>query len=93
MGSPVMAEAAKRFEFVHRGRPFEIVVTAQGTLELYLDGLLRKDRPDSGKSPQYVWTNVELEWEEHHYVEVRYWRADGRLEVTINREPVYQETL
>lgn len=83
----------KRFNFEHRDRPFEVRVTEQGTLELYLDGILRKDRPESGKEPQYVWTNVELEWEEHHYVEARYWQADGRLEVTINRQLAHEVSL
>lgn len=88
-----MADSAaapqQQFSFTHRERPFEILVTADGTLELYLDGILRKDRPRSERSPQYVWTNVELEWEEHHYVEVRYWASDNRLQVTINREPAH----
>ena len=83
------AAPRKQFSFSHRQRPFEIVITTAGTLELYLDGLLRKDRPASDKSPQYVWTNVELEWEEHHYVEVRYWADTGRLQVTVNREPAH----
>ena len=38
------------------------------------DGYLRKRRDASDKRPQYVWTNVELEWEEHHYIEARYWQ-------------------
>lgn len=84
-----MAASAQRFPFQHRERSFEVVVTPTGTLELYLDGILRKDRPATGKSPQYVWTNVELEWEEHHYVEVRYWSAEQRLQITINREPAH----
>ncbi|MGI9324610.1 MAG: hypothetical protein ACR2PZ_05275 [Pseudomonadales bacterium] len=83
-------ETERRFKFEYRERPFEVVVTAQGTLQLFLDGILRKDRPDSGKTPQYVWTNVELQWEEHHYVEVRYWNTDRRLLVTINRTPTHE---
>ena len=78
---------------MHRQRPFEVVVTEQGTLQLFLDGILRKERPDTGKTPQYVWTNVELQWEEHHYVEVRYWNTDRRLLVTINRAPTHEVTL
>ena len=38
-----------------------------------------------------MWTNVELEWEEHHYIEARYWAGEGRLQVTINGDPVFDE--
>ncbi|MFK7914825.1 MAG: hypothetical protein AB8B93_12990 [Pseudomonadales bacterium] len=88
-----MADSAaaprQQFFFTHRERPFEVRVTADGTLELYLDGILRKERPLGERAPQYVWTNVELEWEEHHYVEVRYWAAERRLQITVNREPAH----
>jgi hypothetical protein len=40
-----------------------------------------------------VWTNVELEWEEHHYVEARYWASGQRLEVTVNGQPLLERTL
>ena len=61
-----------------------LVVTADGGFELWLDGCLRKRREPSSRDPLYVWTNVELHWEEHRYVQARYWREDGRVEVTIN---------
>lgn len=80
-------------EFQHRHRHFQIRLTDDGALELYLDHCLRKRREPSGREPQYVWTNVELEWEEHHYVEARYWASDGGLRVDINRQPVMERTL
>ncbi|MEZ5560834.1 MAG: hypothetical protein R3E86_20095 [Pseudomonadales bacterium] len=76
--------------FQHRHKHFEIRLTADGALELYLDGCLRKRRPQGQRQPQYVWTNVELEWEEHHYVEARYWADAQRLQVTVNGEPVLE---
>ncbi|MEM1229708.1 MAG: hypothetical protein AAGI15_04165 [Pseudomonadota bacterium] len=88
-----MSDQPKQFTFTHRGHPFELRVTADGTLELRLDGVLRKDRPAGAAEPQYVWTNVELEWEEHHYIEARYWRSTGALTVTVNREPLYEVVL
>jgi hypothetical protein len=39
-------------------------------------------------NPQYVWTNVELEWEEHHYIEARYWADSGELKITVNGDPL-----
>ena len=65
-----------------------VVVAGDGGLELWLDGCLRKRREPSAREPLYVWTNVELHWEEHRYVEARYWPGEARLEVTINGEPV-----
>ncbi len=80
-------------DFQHRHKQFFIRLTDAETLELYVDNCLRKDRPRSGKEPQYVWTNIELEWEEHHYIEARYWASDKRLQVTVNGEPMYDGSL
>ena len=67
-----------------------VAVTPDGGLELWLDGCLRKRRERSDRDPLYVWTNVELYWEEHRYVEARYYRR-GRLEVAVNGDTVYEE--
>ena len=80
-------------DFQHRHKQFFIRLTDAETLELYVDNCLRKDRPRSGKEPQYVWTNIELEWEEHHYIEARYWASDKRLQVTVNGEPMYDGSI
>ena len=81
---------ARRLEFGHRHKAFELVLTDEGTVQLFLDGCLRKERPAGMKEPQYVWTNVELEWEEHHYVEARYWASDDRIAVTVNGAPLLE---
>lgn len=81
----------QQFDFQHRHKSYYLRITDEGTLELYVDDCLRKDRPRTGREPQYVWTNVELEWEEHHYIEARYWASAGRLQVTINGDPVFDE--
>ena len=69
--------------FQHRHKTFELCLAADGAIELYLDNCLRKRR-EVGKEPQYLWTNVELEWEEHHYIEIRYWATGKRLRITVN---------
>jgi len=79
--------------FEHRQRPFELHIGQDGAVELYLDRCLRKRRAWSGQEPQYVWTNVELEWEEHHYVEARYWAGERRLLVTVNGDPLLEQVL
>ena len=68
-------------------------VADDAALELYMDNCLRKRRPLGEREPQYVWTNVELEWEEHHYIEARYWASEDRLLVTINNEVVYDQAM
>jgi hypothetical protein len=45
------------------------------------------------REPQYVWTNVELEWEEHHYVEVRYWASGGAVAGHVNGRPILEKRL
>lgn len=79
--------------FRHRHKEFELQITADGALELYLDGCLRKRRERGNKEPQYVWTNVELEWEEHHYIEARYWASSKRLFVTVNGDALLEQNL
>ena len=54
---------------------------------------LRKRREPTGREPQYVWTNVELQWEEHHYIEARYWAGNRRLKVTVNGDEIYDRPL
>lgn len=75
--------------FEHRHKRFEFRLGADGGLELHLDGCLRKRRERGEREPQYVWTNVELEWEEHHYVEARYFASRDQLEVTVNGQPAW----
>ncbi|MCH8141626.1 MAG: hypothetical protein IH908_08535 [Proteobacteria bacterium] len=58
-------------------------------MELYVDGCLRKSRARGRREPQYVWTNIELEWEEHQYIEARYWSDSGQLEVRVNGEILF----
>ncbi len=79
--------------FQHRHKRFEVRIADDGALELHLDNCLRKRRQRGEREPQYVWTNVELEWEEHHYVEVRFWASTGRLKVTVNGQPLLEEHL
>lgn len=68
-----------------------MVIADDGALELWLDGCLRKRRDAGERYPLYVWTNIELDWEDHHYVEARYFRSTDELKVTINGAPVSTE--
>lgn len=82
-----------RFDIPHRHRAFTVIVTDDGALELWLDGCLRKRCRANGGLTRYVWTNIELDWEEHHYVEARFLPANGALSVTINGESVLEKRL
>jgi hypothetical protein len=79
---------SQNLQFQHRHKTFELKLTDDGAIELYLDNCLRKRRDRGAQEPQYVWTNVELEWEEHHYIEARYWASTGQLKVTVNGDPL-----
>ncbi len=79
--------------FRHRHKVFTLELTADGDLELHVDGCVRKRRPASERVPQYVWTNLELEWEEHHYIEARYWPDGSRLLVTVNGDPIFDDAV
>ena len=83
----------RRFDIAHRHKTFAVVITDDDALELWLDGCLRKRREPSPRDPLYVWTNVELDWEEHHYIEARYFRDAGTLNVTINGAPILERSL
>ncbi len=48
----------------------ELTEAGDGTLTLWLDGCVRKRRAP-GVRGTYLWTNVELPFEDHHLVEVR----------------------
>ena len=85
-----MQDKALTFDLEHK--QFEIHLVDKNVLELYVDDCLRKQ--DASASPvAYVWTNIELNWEEHRYVEARFNRDSRQLKVTVNRETVYDERL
>ena len=81
---------SQTLQFQHRHKFFDLKLTDDGAIELYLDNCLRKRRDPGTAEPQYVWTNVELEWEEHHYIEARYWASTGLLKVTVNGDPLVE---
>ncbi len=60
------------------------VIIEPAAISLWLDGCVRKRRDLDRAEPIYLWTNVELMWEEHRLIEVRYWQSSGRLLVCIN---------
>ena len=82
------ARAERRFDFDLEHKGFVVVLTPDDALELYVDGCIRKRRDPGERDPLYVWTNIELHWEEHRYVEARYFRNEQRLQVTVNGDPV-----
>ena len=76
------------FDLEHK--QFVIKVTDKKALELYVDNCLRKSDETTDKTG-YVWTNIELNWEEHRYVEARLRRDSGVLHVTVNRTTIFKE--
>jgi len=82
--------AGERLAFSHRTRALELCVVPGRYLALLYNDVIRKERLFAGREPLYVWTNIELEWEEHHYIEVRYWPGDGRIKATVNGDSLAQ---
>ena len=82
---------ARIHDLEYRDHRVRLEVTEGGDLVLYLDGVERKRRDSTGLPCAYVWTNVELHWEEHHYFEGRWWPESDRLELTANGKPLISE--
>ena len=81
-----------RLTFDIEHKTFVICVGSNDSLSLYVDNCLRKR--DATKDPTaYVWTNIELHWEEHRYVEARLNRSARELLVTVNGDTIYRERL
>ena len=74
-------------------KTFSVVVTERGELALYVDDCLRKRRQPGVGAAMYVWTNIELHWEEHRFIEARYFPSSRRLCITVNRETVFDRIL
>ncbi|MEE4361517.1 MAG: hypothetical protein V2I63_08325 [Pseudomonadales bacterium] len=65
-----VTEAEILFSYALGQHEVELAVHADGALALRLDGCERKRR-GAGGGPAYLWTNVELPFEDHHFLEVR----------------------
>jgi hypothetical protein len=82
---------SRRYRLNYRDRPVELEIDGD-ELVLRLDGVERKRRHREGVSCAYVWTNIELHWEEHHFIEGRWWPASGRVLLTVNGSTLIDET-
>ncbi len=80
--------------FAYRNWSVRLEAGPGARLSLYVNDCLRKDRDGEGAETLYVWTNLELEWEEHHWIEARLLPADVAgdrlLRVTSNGEPLFE---
>jgi hypothetical protein len=73
-----------RIELDYQGHRIRLDV-CDDALVLSLDGVVRKRRRHLADIDcVYVWTNVELQWEEHHFIEGRWWPGVGRMRLTSN---------
>jgi hypothetical protein len=82
--------ASSRYHIDYHDRPVDLQINDDHELVLLLDGVPRKRRNRVGVSCVYVWTNIELHWEEHHYIEARWWPESGRVYVTVNGKPLLE---
>lgn len=104
---PVLSETDVRIEqredrralhFEYRRYRLRVEVGPAHRLALYVNDCLRKERIGTSSETLYAFTNLELEWEEHHFIELR-WQpnsspksADGKRELvaTMNGAPFFQ---
>ena len=84
---------SKTFQLNYRNRPVELEIVGDRELVLRLDGVVRKRRDREGVSCVYVWTNIELHWEEHHFIEARWWPETQRIHLTVNGTTLLDVTL
>lgn len=66
----------------YRGNDIAVRLEPGRGLSLWVNGCLRKLRPMEGHV--YLWTNIELDWEEHHYLEVYFNSETGMMKITAN---------
>ena len=87
------------FALVYRNWHLRFEVGPGERLALFANDCLRKERIGDAAEVLYVWTNLELEWEEHHWLEARLLLAVAGqagetrcrvLRVTVNGEPLMQ---
>ena len=80
--------------FTYRNWRLRLEARPRAHLLLYVNDCLRKEREGEGSETLYVWTNLELEWEEHHWIEARLLPADAAgdrvLRVTSNGEALFE---
>jgi hypothetical protein len=84
---------SRTFQLNYRNRPVELEIVGDSELVLRLDGIVRKRRHREGVSCVYVWTNIELHWEEHHFIEARWWPESERVLLTVNGSALLDVTL
>ena len=80
-----------RYQLTYHDRPVEVQINDSHELVLLLDGIPRKRRNRDDVSCVHVWTNIELHWEEHHFIEARWWPESGRVNVTVNGRTLLEE--
>lgn len=83
-------DASNRYRINYRGRAVDLEIVGGDELVLSLDGVPRKRRNRTGVTCVYVWTNIELQWEEHHFIEARWWPQSGRVLMTVNGAPLLE---
>ena len=71
-----------------------VMMLPSNELRLYVANCLRKTSTlEDGSEILYVSSNVELYWEEHHFIEARYDCTNRTLQVSVNRRTVFETLL
>ncbi|MEE9254162.1 MAG: hypothetical protein V3U43_04465 [Pseudomonadales bacterium] len=88
-------DGTRRFRFRYEMYAVEIVIRADDELVLLAGGIVRKSRRPGVSGSAYVWTNLELYWEEHHFVEACFTRRGDvdHLKITMNGDPLFEREI
>ncbi len=88
-------DGSLRFRFRYEMYWVEIQVGPDDELTLLAGNIVRKQRRPGPSGSAYVWTNLELYWEEHHFVEAYLTRrADAIfLRITMNKDPIFEREI
>ncbi len=88
-------DGSLRFRFRYEMYRVELQIRPDDELVLLAGNIVRKRRHPGPSGSAYVWTNLELYWEEHHFVEAYLSRRNGsiRLRITMNKAPIFEREI
>lgn len=95
MSAPLApVESVYSFDIPVGHKSFTVKVVNNNELRLYVANCLRKTSSlVEGSTILYVSSNVELNWEEHRFIEARFDCTLSTLHVSVNRQTVFEKVV
>jgi hypothetical protein len=88
-------DGSRAFRFRYEMYDVELRVLPDDELVLLAGDIVRKRRHPGASGSAYVWTNLELYWEEHHFVEAYLSRRNGarQVRITMNGDLLFEREI